>query len=80
MKWNMEKKIGRWLIFSESDGKYICEIQSEANARRIVQMNNSHDGLVEAIKKVVNIIGLTVPINMLKVKDILTKAIAQVEE
>ena len=50
-KWNMEKKIGRWLIFRESDGVFVCEIQSEANAKRICQTHNSFDGLLEALKE-----------------------------
>ena len=57
-KWNMEKMIGRWLIFRESDGVFVCEIQGEANAKRICLTHNSHEGLLEACKKTIEFLEL----------------------
>ena len=81
-KWNMERKMGRWLIFRESDGVFVCEIQSEANAKRICQTHNSHDGLLEACKSMIKSLQkdrLTMYVNF-QVRKQMREAIAQAEE
>ena len=90
IKWEVvQLKSKHWCIvqidMKKEKVKYITnEVYTEANANRIVQTNNSFDGLLEACKSELgaleHVAKEEIHVNWITTRDTMRKAIAQAEE